>query len=364
MRLIRGVALALLVVVLVAILLLQLHQRRADRASLALEGSRRRAAEQAVEELEESLGRLRRHLGRLEEENLAAHRRWREAARLLAGAEGSPEAAAAEAEGEEPSSSEKRERIRRAQAAVVELNRGLARAGHPRARFFAIGEVAADHLVDVSFHFLGREGIVSRALRLERLYLVHDLGDRVLRFFAPRGRICREGRWDELGEEGWHLELKGVPPRTWGVGQCPFLRRIPAPPPAPREESARERVERHLLRDRFNALFRESRGFQGRRYRLVSLGRLLPGRFGVVEILAYSPKGLLMERFRAGEMQVQELAGGGIRLLLREGFRIFAGGRQALPPAGYALHLPRAEPAAWRKSFPDRVNGRQKGQAD
>ncbi len=257
------------------------------------------------------------------------------------------------------------ERARRARAMVPltqALNRCLRLSGYSRLRFFSIEGREGKALVGVDLHHLDASGLIDHVVRAEKLYLTLDPAARTLRLTSPRGKELAGGKWVSYDREGWELVLPGIDPKPWKSLGFPVVEILPEPPPKLPERRPFPYEERRSWMDRFQALLLGEPSLQGRVFRLVKLGGLTPKGFREVELLGYTSKGLLVERFRAKEMRVERASGRGVRFVLLQGFHESSLGKQPLPPGGFLLYFPGAKASEWARSLGSRfLEGGGKG---
>ncbi len=330
------------------------------RRTLRLEKTRRKRAEAQVARLEAGIGALRKEveglweqLARAREQKEGRDRILDEIERKLASRR------------ERPPTPQWRKRLEQARAMIpltAALNRALRLSGASRLRFFSIGGREGKALLDVNLHHLDSTGLIDRVVRAEKLYLTLDPARRELRITCPRGKILQEGKWVPFGPEGWELLVPMVDPEPWKGLAFPVVEILPEPPPGPASRPAFPYWERKLWLDRFQALLSGEPSLEKHLFRLLSLGGLTPRGFREVELLGYTPKGLLVERFRAEELRVERAAGKGIRFVLFRGIHEDSLGSRPLPPGGFLLYFPGARPSEWARALGDRfLSGPRKG---
>ncbi|GEM_PF-3715344 len=321
----------------------------------SLERRRRARAEEAVARMETRLGTLHKEVEGLWEQ-LDEVRAWKAGReRLLEEIEKKLSLRA----GKRPEPDWKK-RLARARAMVpltVALNRCLRESGYSRLRFFSIQGREGKALVGVDLHHLDASGLIDHVVRVEKLYLTLDPAARTLRLTSPRGKELVGGKWVSFDREGWELVLPGIDPKPWkGLG-FPVVEILPEPPPKRPRTRPFPYEERRFWMDRFQALLLGEPSLQGRVFRLVKLGGLTPKGFRDVELLGYTSKGLLVERFRAKELRVERASGRGVRFVLLQGFHESSLGKGALPQGGYLLYFPGARPSEWARSLGSRFLG-------
>ncbi len=330
-----------------------LYIRLGETKRLAsLERERRIRAEEALAGMETRMGALRKEVDGLWEQ-LDEAREWKNGRdRLLEEVEKK-----LALRSKRPPQPDWKKRLARARAMLPlteALNRCLRLSGYSRLRFFSIQGREGKTLLGVDLHHLDASGLVDHVVKAEKLYLTLDPGARTLRLTSPRGKELDGGKWVSFGREGWELVLPGIDPKPWkGLG-FPVVEILPEPPRKRPEAPPFPYEERRSWLDRFQALLLGEPSLQGRIFRLVSLGGLTPRGFKGVELLGYTPKGLLVERFRAKELRVERASGQGIRFVLLQGSHESSLGKQPLPPGGFLLYFPGAKASEWARSLGDR----------
>ncbi len=330
------------------------------RRKVSLETERRLRAERAVERMESRMAALRKEVEGLWEQLDKAREGKAAGERLLDEIE-----KRLSARSTPPPDPDWKKRLARARAMVplaAALNRALRLSGYTRLRFFSIQGREGKALLGVDLHHLDRTGLIDRVVKADRLYLTLDPGAKTLRLTSPKGKELVGGKWVAFGEEGWDLVLPGIDPAPWKALGFPVLEILPQPPPKPVARPSFSFEERRAWMDRFQALLMGEPSLQGHVFRLISLGGLTPRGFREVELLGYTPKGLLVERFKAKELQVERSSGGGVRFVLRGGFHESSLGRSPFPPGGFLLFFPRAKAPEWARSLGTRfLEGEGKG---
>ena len=211
------------------------------------------------------------------------------------------------------------------------MNTLLARSGYSRVRFFSIQGKDGKALCGVDLHHLDVSGMVDHVVHAHRLYMFLDENEKELRLFSPKAEEFDGKNWKESGDRGWEMVLPMINVDLWkGLGYG-IVEKVSRPGKNKKKVRLFPARERRRWLSTFYFLLNNEPGLTGRFYRVNYIGNLTETGFKDAEILGYSRKGRLLERFKAGVLTVHASKEEGIKFIMRHGFHETEKGRIPVP---------------------------------